>query len=370
MQWQGSELKQKMREAGITQAALAETAGVTRHTVMAWIHGQVPKGTHLLAISRLLGVAPDALFSAPPSPVGVAPLHRRRRNAKITPEMQTEALRMAEDYAPLISAETLPIMQQVARGRSDADAQRLATRMRELARLGESDDPMDFEHTFHLMNELQVCVIPRPFPELVKDYAFYTRINEQRVVFVNSATSTLDIIFPLLHETVHAVRERDPSDGYDKAEEDFCDKVAGLVQFPDDYVETAWLSIRGRHAGTQVNLLKELATRHHHTVYGLVKRIEERRGRKMAFNVHGADGNLRSEHRTIGDVLYADGAESFVEIIEDISPIWFRVVLSARDTLTDRRLAEVLGIESVLDAREVRRCLDAAREREANVRSL
>lgn len=48
----------------------------------------------------------------------------------------------------------------------------------------------------------------------------------------------MDLIYPVLHEAVHAIRDEAYTDGfYDTAEEDFCDYVANYVQFPEEYVK-------------------------------------------------------------------------------------------------------------------------------------
>ena len=62
---------------------------------------------------------------------------------------------------------------------------------------------MDYGDAFHLLDQLGITTIFRFFPERVKDYAFYTRIHDHRVVFVNNSTNVLDLIFPVLHEAVN-----------------------------------------------------------------------------------------------------------------------------------------------------------------------
>jgi transcriptional regulator with XRE-family HTH domain len=371
MKWLGGQLKKLLGEAGITQQGLADSLGVSRQTVVDWIKGQVPKGTHLLGIIDTLQVDVDLLFEEGPSPVQVAPLHRIRRNAKVTPEMKTSAEEVALIYAPLMADAHLPPLQIVMRDSDSVAPEVLAERLRELGGLGNSDTPVDYSHVFKILENLGTCVIFREFPEDLKGYAFYTVVNGQRLVVVNTTTSVLDLIFPLLHETVHAVRNRIPKGDYIKAEEQFCDRVASLVQFPDSYVDDAYAVIEGRPPGTQVAKLKELGRRHHHVVNGLVRRIQERHGKLDLPNrsVYGADSNLRKEFRTLGDVLFSDGTGAFVELLRSLSPIWTGVLSRKADAMTTSRLAEVLGLP-YLDAREVRDELLERREAVAGGRSL
>lgn len=361
MEWQGSKLKERLNVAGLTQAALAAKAGVTRQTVVDWINGQVPKGSHLLVICDALDIGPDDLFTEGPSPVQVAPLHRRRLNAAVTAAMPAEAQALAADHAALLEPGAKPVLEWVVRQTDEASALRLAARMRELAGLADGAEPLDYEHAFRLMEKLGVCVVFRRFPESIKDYAFYTVVNGHRVVFVNADTNLLDLIFPMLHEGVHAMRNLSPGTGWDQAEEVFCDRVAGLVQFPDAYVDDVCQAIKRRQAGTKVNVLKDYARRHHHVIYGVVRRMEERCRISLGLNVHGADANLRKEYSTLRQALLSDGPCRYVEALASLTPLWYRAILRHLGTMTNGRLCEVLDLESVLDAKLVREALEARR---------
>jgi len=301
-----------------------------------------------------------------PSPVQVVPRFRRRRNAKETEAVHTAALTLAAEYTALLEPRDMPVLQRVVRRADDEAASQLAAQMRGLAGLGDSRSPADYTHAFRLMEALGLCVVFRSFPAALKDYAFYTVVNGQRVVFVNADTNLLDVIFPMLHEAVHAVW--DPEDAKPrsaKEEDDFCDKVAGLVQYPDGYVDDVFAAIKGRPASVQVQTLKDFAARNHHVVYGVVRRIEVRHGklRLEARGIHGADGNLRNQFpASLSDALMSDGPGGYVDALRRLSPIWFRVVLHHLEGITLRKLADVLGLESVLDAKEVREELARVRE--------
>jgi len=358
MEWLGHQLKELLKQAGVSQAELGRRLGVSRQTVVDWIKGQVPKGTHLLGIIDLLEIDVDLLFEEGPSPVQVAARFRKRRNAKVTQQVHDAAHDLAMEYAGVLEPRDMPILEQVIRRTEGDAAEKLARRMRQLAGLDGTREPMDYEHAFRLMEALGICVILRPFPDVLKDYAFYTVINGQRVVFVNSRTNLLDLIFPMLHEAVHALRDpEDVARHSDEEEDDFCDDVAGLAQFPDGYVDDVHFALKGRTAGAKINLLKGYAARNHHVAYGLFRRIQERHGKQSidAKSVHGADGNLRKDYpETLDDALLAKGVEGFIHVIRHLCPIWYRIVLSNLERLTTRKLADVLGLGNALDARDVR----------------
>jgi hypothetical protein len=43
-----------------------------------------------------------------------------------------------------------------------------------------------------------------------------------------------------------------------------------------------------------------------------------------------------------------------VQTLRNLTPIWFGIVAGSLDAMTTRKLADVLDLESVLDAREVK----------------
>ena len=101
MAWDGRKLKDLTKEKGISLTKLAHLINVSRQTVNDWIKGQVPKGTHLIGISRVLDISPNFFFPDEiPGDISV-PLHRKRGVAKVNEVMEKEALQMAEQYEKL-----------------------------------------------------------------------------------------------------------------------------------------------------------------------------------------------------------------------------------------------------------------------------
>src|SRR5690606_15328195 len=136
------------------------------------------------------------------------------------------------------------------------------------------DRPMDYNSTFDLINKLGIYIIFTEFTQKIKSYAFYTEINKHRVIFVNNSTNVLDLIFPLLHETVHAIRDEDIFEENGK-EENFCDLVASHIQFPEGYLQLVYSTINDLSTGARINKLKNFAQKYGHSLYGVVKNIKE-----------------------------------------------------------------------------------------------
>jgi hypothetical protein len=205
------------------------------------------------------------------------------------------------------------------------------------------------------LEQLGIKIIFRFFPEKIKAYAFYTKIHGHRIIFVNNSTNIIDLIFPVLHEAVHAIRDEfQINDGFDTEEETFCDKVAGYVQFSDEYVHMVDDVINGLSEGVQVNKLKTFGKKYGHALFGIVKQIKTIHP-DFNLKIGGADSNLKKGFPTIGDILFAgDDPRDYITIFSKLSPLFTNIILNQIDSITDRKLGELLGIESVLDAKAVK----------------
>ncbi|MEA3360819.1 MAG: helix-turn-helix transcriptional regulator [Thermodesulfobacteriota bacterium] len=356
MEWLGEKIKYLIKENNSSIVKLAEKTGVSRQTVNDWIKGQIPKGNHLINLCKIFNVNPDFFFCRNFDPSISVPVHRTRKTAKVTLEMQKDALEMASKYEVLFKNDANSGILPVARihHRTDVVAKKIASELRLRADIGQ-DFPPDYEHTFSLLEQLGIKVIFRYFPEKIKAYAFYTKIHGHRIVFVNNSTNIIDLIFPVLHEAVHAIRDEiQTNDGFDVAEEDFCDKVANYVQFPDEYVRIVYDVINGLPVGIQVNKLKTFGKKYGHALFGIVKQIKTI-DPNFNLKIGGADSNLKKGFPKIGDVLFiADYPRDYVAKISKLSPLFTNVILNQIYSITNRKLGEMLGIESVLDARAVK----------------
>jgi hypothetical protein len=310
-----------------------------------------------LSLCKILQQDPDRFFLDDSKAVIVTPAHRKRRNAKVKPEMQDESFELAQEYELLFKQAPRSDLLMVTRerDRSEVNALRIAGQMRRIAGV-EPEKPIDYRHTFQLLERLGINVIFRNFPASIKSYAFYTAIHGHRVVFVNNSTNVIDLIFPLLHETVHAIRDEiaPPGSDYDEAEEDFCDLVAGYIQFPAEYVNLVYNTISGLPAGVQVNKLKNFGKQFSHSLYGLVKQIQ-RSQPDFTLDPAGADANLRKELPAIGEILFeGDDVRQYLRKVSLLNSNFTRLLAEQADSLSDRKLCELLGLDGVLDRQTIR----------------
>jgi len=356
MEWLGEKIKYLIKENNSSIVKLAEKTGVSRQTVNDWIKGQIPKGNHLINLCKIFNVNPDFFFSKDFDNSISVPVHRTRRAAKVTSAMQKDALEMARTYEVLFkndaNSSVLPVVR--VHNRTDEIAKKIAKELRKRAGLSQNIPP-DYEHTFSLLAYLGIRVIFRYFPEKIKAYAFYTKIHGHRIVFVNNSTNIIDLIFPVLHESVHAIRDEiQTNDGFDAEEENFCDKVASYIQFPDEYVHKVYNVINSLSAGAQVNKLKTYGKTNSHALLGIAKRIKTI-DPDFDLKIGGADSNLKKGFFSIGDILFlSNDPRDYVAKISALSPLFTSIILNQIDSITISKLGEMLGIESVLDAKAVK----------------
>ena len=356
MSWNGEKIREKMGEINKSIIDLSGAIGVSRQAIDAWIKGRVPRGQHLIKLCKELGAAPAYFFTPEKEALVSVPQHRTIRKRPVTDEMKAATKEMAEQYLNLFRAAPASSLVRVIRAsrRDRENAKKIGAQLRALSGIGE-DHPMDFDHAFLMLTELGIYVVFRPFPEDIqkKIYAFHSRICGQRVIFVNTATNIIDLIFQLLHETVHAVRDEDPSMYNEQEEEDFCDLVANYIQFPDGYMETVAQAIKGCREDVAVNKLKDFAKKYKHSLFGISKRFEQA-GIPLTIKVGGADANLKKTTYTVSDVLFDDGdARSYIEKLQELSPNFTALVADQSPDVSLRKLGEWLGLDNTIDAKSV-----------------
>ncbi len=354
MKWDGKKITQYVKDRRLSLQKLADNIGVSRQTVNDWVNGQIPKGSHLLMLSRMLAVNPNEFFKNDIENYILMPSHRKRKTAKVTEITQKASIGLAKEYLNIFrnhkNSDVVPVIR--TKQRDLANARKVANKLRVMADIPK-DKPMNYRATFELADALGINVIFRTFPKEIKSYAFYTKICEHRVVFINYSTNILDLIFPLLHEIVHAIMD-EPSrtEIYNEDEENFCDLVANFLQFPETYVETVYEAIKHESDFTRVNVLKTFAKSNGHSLHGIVQAIKHI-APDFELNIHGADTNLKKKFSTIQKLVFIDNeARTFVNNLITLNESFFKVISNQIDSISNRKLAELFELESVLDAKD------------------
>jgi transcriptional regulator with XRE-family HTH domain len=349
MAWQGEKIKILSKDKSISLNTIASTLEVSRQAVHDWINGQIPKGQHLMRLSTLLEVAPAFFFSDDIHLAISVPLHRKKGVAKITATNKKEAQQLAKEYDVLFKM-TDPGLVPVLRvgGISKDNAASWAQKLRQIAGI-ESEKPIGYDEAFTLLYRLGIVIVFRDFPVSIKSYAFYCKIHNHRVVFINTSTNVLDLIFPLLHETVHAVLDERERTLFEDEEEVFCDAVANHMQFPPAYVKTVATAIDGCAKPIQVNKIKDFSSENGHAMYGLIKLLPNLDYKK---GFAGGDSNLKKNYSTIGKILFNKQEPlDYVDRLKTFTPHFVEMVAKQIGNVSERRIGEWLNLENKIDAR-------------------
>jgi transcriptional regulator with XRE-family HTH domain len=352
--WEGERLKDIIRENNLTVTGVAKRLGVSRTAVNDWINGTVPSGLHLVKISRLLSVTPEDFFSMEATDISI-PLHRKKGTAKIKEPYRSASQALAEEYKNMLRNALPPALVFSLRTvPHEREAQvALAMRLREASGI-ERNRPMDYEGVFRLLIQLGIVTVLRKFPKAIKGYAFYSLIHGHRVIFVNTATNVLDLIFPILHEVIHAIRHRDDEAVFDDKEEGYCDDIAGLVQFPEDYVDLLVTALREKSKAAKVKTLKDFSAQHSHSVWGIAEEIKKSGSRVLSgINVAGANTNLKKAFPTLEEFLFTPpDPRSYIQKLHSLSPIFLDIVKVQAGSASRRKVGEWLGLDNIADAKK------------------
>jgi len=358
MSFSGSIIKTKAKEAGYTLLRLSQELGVSRQTVNGWTTGAVPRGSHLVKLCSILNMKPGDFFGEPTESLLSVPLHRTIRNKPVSATMRDASQELAEQYLNLFrQAPTVAVLPVVrVKQKTAENAAVIANSLRELSCIAD-DRPMDYESAFHLLSRLGIYTIFREFPADLKkkSYAFYSRIAGHRVVFVNIDISPPDLIFQLLHETVHAIRDEEPG-AIDAAEEEkFCDKVAELTQFPDFYVNNVVRYItESNDSGTIINRMKEVSRDNKHSLFGIYYRLKHKGIMPEGVKVGGAATNLKSTVPVLRKILFShEDPRHYVDMLYDLSPNFMKLVEAQVPDCSVRKFGEWLGLDTSMDAQAV-----------------
>lgn len=356
MKWLGNKLRSIIERKNLSVVSFSKSIGVTRETVYNWFSGQVPHGLELMKICKELSLNPSVFFEE--DLVYSVPKHRMKANAKHTANRDKEADAFICEQAGLFTEDSSSELGLKALAYKDVEASRLACEFRKKSGVLE-DQPMGLSNVLHLATYLNIFIVFISFPETIKTDALYSCISKKnRVIFIRSSMNLLDAVYIILHEICHAVINGGFSKETMCQEEIICEKVANLSQFPLCYLnkmQDLFSCCHKSNVGASVVSLKDLSKKNLHTPYGVMKAVDLNFKTKYAQKVAAASTNLKKEICSIKQYLQNHGLESYLSKLQEISPLYFnRIILEKMDSLSDRKLCEILDIEDIAIANELR----------------
>jgi len=120
-------------------------------------------------------------------------------------------------------------------------------------------------------------------------------------------------------------------------------------------VKFVFETINGLPTSHKINKLKIFGRKYSHSLYGIFKRLKTIEP-GLNLNIGGADTNLKKEFRTIGEILFKnDDPKSFVELLSALTPRFINILKEQNENISCRKLGQLLGLESALDAKEIKK---------------
>jgi transcriptional regulator with XRE-family HTH domain len=357
MAWNGEAIKKRLHELAMTQIALSKKLGVDRVSINNWINGNIPKGLHLIKLCKILGVEPDYFFGDSIAQKIAIPLHRTTRGKPVTEESQHAAMQLIDEYKSLFAHnESIDLVQRIEGDVFNTKtAKDLALILRKFASI-EEGQPISYRSVFNLLDLLKIIPVFRSFPVVLNSYAFYYNINGYRLIFTNTQKNVLDLVFPLLHDTVHVLRDG-TSNEYSEEEERFCDTVANYAQFPDGYVAKIAAELKRKSPGEKINILKQFSKQNGHSLYGIVKRLKPLRI-SIPDSYGGADTKMRQGIPVISQILFKSNSPTeYASTLKALTPHFFSLLKSKAPHVGDRVFATWAGLDSALDGAELKRVI-------------
>lgn len=358
MNWQGQNIKTIAKEKSLTLTRVAELVGVSRQAINDWMNGQIPSGSHLVRLCKVLESPADALF-VPEADSHTTILDQALKAAKNNEIFRRQIESITSIYEIFFRQASGPGLVQNLRAcnTTNKEVLKAAKALRCLSGLT-GDEPMGFDHIFTLMEKLGINLIFTEFKKTIDRHSFGANINNHRVVFVDLDVRVLDLVSVILWEAIHAIRGDNtvhcPSNDYNKNEELFCDSVAANTQLTDAYILFLGDLIDGYDLKTRVSMLEKFALRNNHTIFDVQKRITQHTANIIKTSDYN-DENIREKTKTAREYFFKhNNARDYVKKIRYVSPVFAMHLSEQIDTIGARKLCELLVIDNELDGIEIK----------------
>lgn len=232
-------IQEVMLEKGMSQQAIAEALDLSKATISGWLKPEkFPRPQHLLSLSKLLEIPYKELIIADSNKPMVA--FRRNGNFKVTSEHHDHfqyIARLLEKLVPYLPYDIESAPSTLKDAKLDYSyIQQVAGRVR--SQIVEADGIIKFESLINFFTDLQAVLVPVLWGDKAKKHATHIYLPESSTtwVFINLDSKIHDFKFWLAHELAHA---KAPYLNYDDGE-DFADKFAGAMLFPEELAAEAY----------------------------------------------------------------------------------------------------------------------------------
>ena len=322
-----------MREAGLSQTALADAVGVSKQSVSNWSRGAAtPRPQAVLALSLALGVQQHELFSGDsPAEPRVSYRLKAKRKARDPFRAETKrSVRYLNHLVPFLPDQLCQsgYIRHPALGYDHVQSEAAGLR-RELG-IGVGELEVSFFKIVAYIRNSGAVIIPVPWGATshpVNGIHVFLPDSRTNWLYVNVDTPILDAKFWLVHEIAHMLTPAlDPDP--DEAEK-YADAFAGAVLFPKNAAEQLYRRLRGLDGdGQRVNHLKRLAKMlvvSPLTLYLEANNYARWRGKPeidLANSIYGAAANVRKNTPTLSELLFSSLDPDAGEYVERCAEVF------------------------------------------------
>jgi len=242
-------------QAGLPQADLGRSLGVTRQTIAAWEKGdREPSVVQITQIAQALGIAVELLLPSThdiPAVEDRGLMFRADEPAALTPQLRAALSRKADDYTFVehLAGEvpTLPEMRPLD-GYDAHVVEAVAREIRDWLGMGEGCPLGD---AVALLEAKGLKVILHPLPDEISGFSGYTETSGASI-FINANHPTDRKFFTGLHELAHLIfhrqdyrRPNEKATRHDPREK-VANHFAGAVLLPEEVIRRELYGYRNR----------------------------------------------------------------------------------------------------------------------------
>ena len=258
-------LKKALEKNGFSQSSLADKLGVSREAVSKWLSGnKFPRPDKLLRLGLALGLGVKDIVTQVEDAGEPVIAFRKRGNIKITNDHIAHAKNMGKMLSVLVPYLPFNLLVQPATLKDPncnyEYIQRVVKQIRSEIAVG-PNEVLKFHHIIKKFDELQAVLIPVMWGEKEKhENALHIYLPDSMTtwVYLNLDVNAHDFKFWMAHELGHI---HTPHLRGNEAE-DFADKFAGALIFPESLAEEAYKNVtRSRTEKSQITKIKRYAER-------------------------------------------------------------------------------------------------------------
>lgn len=365
-------INEAMQSKGLNAASIAEILSVSREAVSKWFGGEsFPRPNKLLKLALTLGLKLDQLVIKEADALEPVIAFRKRANCKTTDAHINRAKDMGRLLAPLVPF--LPFDRFIGPGTLKSPntdynyLQEVAQSVRHSLGVGKLET-LDFRHLIKHFADLQMVLVPVMWG--VKHHhenALHIFLPESMTtwVYLNLDVEVHDFKFWMSHELGHGLAP----DLKGEEAEDFADRFAGALLFPQELAKTAYEKIKTKRGeASRIQFLKATAEENlisPISVYYEINHYAEAHNLSkidLGTNIFGAAKNLSKRYYKVSESLFNQtqpDAKKFIQCCAEIFDTKFFSALKEY-LLKEQKgygyIQEVLNIP-LMDAKEIHAAL-------------